>query len=324
MATERKKAASKVETARAAGSEDLEAGASLLDAAGDAAGKTVALVAEGAADVTRGEDELVAAEALSDLSDVAAAKGVRDATAGAITLDAAEDVAAVGALMAAVTADNLDRGMLLASLSGQLRVASDVVDLMDMPVLSGFLGMKGRQLRGLAVNEIGRAMAAAALAQGMDSMAERLAALGLGEVAAGLQELETADVLLDARDAAASSGGPDRCGGSRRAVRCTGGSGRHASAHGRGGRDGRPGCRGGGSRRRPRGWRPEDEGRQGAQRPEAVGVSGGRSRLRDRPPYLRRCAACCSRPDPSSRPWPRTTPASASCRGSTAAAHRRW
>ena len=125
---------------------------------------------------------------------------------GAVALGAAEDAAAVGALMAAVTADNLDRGMLLASLSGQLRVASDVVDLMNMPVLSEFLGVKGRQLRGLAVNEIGRAMAAAALAQGMDAMADRLAALGLGEVAAGLQELEASDALLDARDAAASAG----------------------------------------------------------------------------------------------------------------------
>ena len=176
--------------------------AGLLDAASDAAGDTVLLAAEGAADVTRGEDELQASEALGDLSDIAEAKGVRDVAAGAITLDAAEDAAAVGALMAAVTADDLDRGMLLASLSGQLRVASDVVDLMHMPVLSGFLGVKGRQLRGLAVNEIGSAMAAAALAQGMDAMADRLAALGLGEVAAGLQELETADVLLDARDAA--------------------------------------------------------------------------------------------------------------------------
>ena len=188
MATERKKLDSMEKTARAAGSEDLKASAGLLDAAADAASDTVLLAAAGAADLTRGADELQASEALSDLSDVAEAKGVSDVAAGAITLGAAEDVAAVGALMAAVTADNLDRGMLLASLSGQLRVASDVVDLMNMPVLSGFLGVKGRQLRGLAVNEIGRAMAAAALAQGMDAMAERLAALGLGEVAAGLQE----------------------------------------------------------------------------------------------------------------------------------------
>ncbi len=49
-------------------------------------------------------------------------------------------------------------------------------------------------------------MAAAALSRDMDAMAGRLAALGLAEVAEGLQELETADVLLDARDTAASAG----------------------------------------------------------------------------------------------------------------------
>ncbi len=185
MATEPRKVSSKAAVARAVGSEDLEAGAGLLDAAADAAGESVVLTAVGSADLTRGEDQLEAASALDDLSDIAGAKGVRDAAAGAITLGAAEDAAAVGALMAAVTVDDLERGMLLASLSGQLRVAGDVVDLMRMPVLSEFLGLKGRQLRGLAVNEIGRAMAAAALAEGMNAMADRLAALGLGEVAAG-------------------------------------------------------------------------------------------------------------------------------------------
>ena len=229
------------------------------------------LAAAGAADLTRGEDELQASEALSDLSDVAAATGVRDAAAGAITLGAAEDAAAVGALMAAVTADNLDRGMLLASLSGQLRVASDVVDLMNMPVLSEFLGVKGRQLRGLAVNEIGRAMAAAALAQGMDAMADRLAALGLGEVAAGLQELEAADVLLDARDAAASAGVRTAAEGVAElsAARAEAGATRQLTGAGvvmvaQGAEEDR--CRG-----RARGQHPEVEERQGTQRPQAVG-----------------------------------------------------
>src|SRR5436190_10417993 len=130
MATGRSTGGAAAKKARAAGAEDLQAGAGLLDEAADAAGKTVVLAAQGAADMTHGEDELQASEALSDLSDVAARTGIRDAAAGAITLGAAEDAAAVGALVAAVSADNLERGMLLASLSGQLRVASDVVDLM--------------------------------------------------------------------------------------------------------------------------------------------------------------------------------------------------
>ena len=77
---------------------------------------------------------------------------------------------------------------------------------MRMPVLSAFLDVKGRQLRGLAVNEIGRAMAAAALAEGMDALSGRLAAIGLSEIAEGISELEAADALLDARDDAVAAG----------------------------------------------------------------------------------------------------------------------
>ena len=49
-------------------------------------------------------------------------------------------------------------------------------------------------------------MAAAALAEGMDSLSGRLAALGLSEIAEGISELEAADALLDARDDAVSEG----------------------------------------------------------------------------------------------------------------------
>jgi len=77
---------------------------------------------------------------------------------------------------------------------------------MGMPVFAAFLATKGRQLHGLAVNEIGRAMGAAALAKGMDEISDRLAVLGLDEMIEGARELETADALLDARDDAVDAG----------------------------------------------------------------------------------------------------------------------
>ena len=194
------------DAAAAAGVEDLEAGAELVDAAGDAARETVAMAAMGAADLTSGEDRLEAAAALGDLSDIAEGEAVADTIRGAATLEAAEETADVSALVAAVSADNLDRGMFLASLSGQLGVAANVVELMRMPVLAAFLDVKGQQLRGLAVNEIGRAMAAAALAEGMDALSNRLAAIGLSEIAEGISEGEAADALLDARDDAVAAG----------------------------------------------------------------------------------------------------------------------
>lgn len=192
--------------ARSAATEDADAAAGLLAAAGDAARETVALAALGAADVTRGTDALAAAQAFDTMGGAVAGKAVRDGAAAAVALDAAGDVGSVAALMEAVSAENLDRGMVLASLSGQMRVASEMVSLLGMPVLSEFLRVKGRQLHGLGVNEIGRAMAAAALSQGMDATAAQLTALGLAQIAEGERELDAADDLLDARDAAVSAG----------------------------------------------------------------------------------------------------------------------
>jgi hypothetical protein len=185
---------------------DLEGGGELLAGAAEAADEALAATAVGTAEVVRGSDELAVSEALGSLGESEIADGLRDGVQAAVALDASEEAAGIGALMAAVEVDNLDRAMVLASISGQLGVAGEVADLLRMPVFAAFLDAKGRQLHGLAVNEIGRAMAAGALSDGLEDMSERLAALGLDELAEGVESLETADALLDARDDAAASG----------------------------------------------------------------------------------------------------------------------
>ena len=276
------------------GVEDLEAGAELVDAAGEAARETVGLAAIGAADVTSGVDQLDRAEDLEDLSDIATREAVADTVRGAATLEAAEETADVSALVAAVSVDNLERGMFLASLAGQLEVAGNVVEMMRMPVLASFLDVKGRQLHGLAVNEIGRAMAAAALAEGMDALSGRLAAIGLGEIAEGISEIEAADALLDARDDAVVVRHRVGRGRRRRAVRGAGGRPRdpparrrrprHGDAGRRGGRGGR-GLRGGVQdrprsprRRKPAAKAAAEAGRQVERQAGRQGVGASKAR----------------------------------------------
>ena len=156
--------------------------------------------------MTSGLDSLDRAESLDALGDIATTEAIADTVRAQRRSRPPRYSAGVSALVAAVSADNLDRGMFLASMSGQWVIAANVVELMRMPVLAAFLDAKGRQLRGLAVNEIGRAMAAAALAEGMEALSDRLAAIGLSEIAEGISEIEAADALLDARDEAVASG----------------------------------------------------------------------------------------------------------------------
>jgi len=189
---------------------------------------------EGVADITRGEDEIAAAEVAAELGQVAGRAGARDVAEGVETLEVAEEVGVVASLAAAVTFDDLERGMVLAAMSGQLRVASDIVDLMRMPVLTAFLRQKSYQLRGLAVNEIGRAMAAAAVAEDLESLRDRLAGLGLAEVGQGMEEFAAADALAEASGEMAVAGVEKAATGVAEvaAARAAGGVARRLAAEG--------------------------------------------------------------------------------------------
>ena len=55
------------------------------------------------------------------------------------------DVKAMGAIVGLMSKEELDRGMDLARLAGELAVVGDVVGILDMPVLAEFLAERGAQ-----------------------------------------------------------------------------------------------------------------------------------------------------------------------------------
>ena len=206
MPSEIQKLQVEAEVAEVVGADDLAQGAAELEVAREAAGLTVGMAVAGTSDVTRGEDMVVAAVAIDEISGVVARKGVVDTIEGEQTLQAAEDVNTLAQMARSLSAADLDRGMVLAGMSGEMTVAADVVHLIGMPVLTAFLRRKSRQLRGLAVNEIGRAMAAAAVSEGIDDLRDQLAGLGMAEVAEGMTEIVRSGELEEAAGAIAVAG----------------------------------------------------------------------------------------------------------------------
>jgi hypothetical protein len=86
---------------------------------------------------------MVVAERVSTLSEIVEAAGVTDVAEGLEMLEASEDVDLMGAMVGLMSADDLERGLELARMAGELWSVGNVVDLLEMPVLSAFLASRG-------------------------------------------------------------------------------------------------------------------------------------------------------------------------------------
>nr|NIV35401.1 hypothetical protein [Anaerolineae bacterium] len=141
------------------------------------------------------------------LSETVGIAGVSDVAQGAELLDASDDLAEMGAFVAAMSTEDLERGMDLASLYGELVVAGDVMAEMGLPVMAAFLADRGQWLREIAVDELRQYGASRALAELMEDTSQQVADLGIGEALAeagiemtaeGLADMAAAEAMRDA------------------------------------------------------------------------------------------------------------------------------
>ncbi len=104
-----------------------------------------------------------------------------------------------------MSAEDLDHGMKLASIAGQLWATSNVLETLDLPLFAEFLDDKGHELQELAVDVLLRSGATRVLATEMAETGAEVGELAIGEVAEGIgrlvesEELESqSDLLQDA------------------------------------------------------------------------------------------------------------------------------
>ena len=112
-----------------------------------------------------------------------------------------------------MSAEDLDHGMKLASIAGQLWATSNVLETLDLPLFAEFLDDKGHELQELAVDVLLRSGATRVLATEMAETGAEVGELAIGEVAAGIgrlvesEELENqSDLLQDAGEELAEQG----------------------------------------------------------------------------------------------------------------------
>jgi hypothetical protein len=172
---------------------DFSMGAQTLGAAKAARQVGGVALAAGASEVTRGMDQVNNAVVLGALSDFAAEGAEGDLADGAAALAASEDIRVQSAIVSGLSAADLARGMELAAIAGRLKVAGEIVELKEMPVLAAFLARTSEELHAYALGAILRFGATRTLAKSMAETGKTVADVGADQVVDGLQRKAMAE-----------------------------------------------------------------------------------------------------------------------------------
>jgi hypothetical protein len=107
------------------------------------------------------------------------------------------NVRAMGAIVSLMSREELERGLELARLAGELWTVSDVVGILQMPVLAEFLEERGMRLQEVAVDQLLRFTGTRALAGAMKATGKEIEAMGEQEVTEGLVRLAVSEAAAE-------------------------------------------------------------------------------------------------------------------------------
>ena len=179
------------------GAAGMVAGAQDLKVAKTAGVVGVAEVAAGASDLTRATDAALAAERMQQLSDIVGEAGVVDVAQGVDMLIKGGDVRAMGAIVTLMSREELDRGLELARIAGEMWTVSDLAALLDMPMLADFLEERGTRLQEIAVDQLLRSTGTRALAGSIKRAGQDIEAMGEEEIVEGALRVAVSEAAAE-------------------------------------------------------------------------------------------------------------------------------
>jgi hypothetical protein len=192
-----------------AAEQDLTRGIDELAAARDVAEVSREVAMDAASDVTLGAAEFRVSRAAGTLGEMAAAGAVIDLVQASEVLLTSDEVAEMAGAIRGMSADDLERALDLGGISGQLAVVSDLAYGLEMITLGQFLEQKSRQVRGHAVEAALLMQGNRELARSMRKVSNRMAGVGVTELARAGVKLEVADALQAKSEELAEQGADD-------------------------------------------------------------------------------------------------------------------
>jgi hypothetical protein len=168
-----------------------------MQAAADLSTQSAAELAAGASHLTRAVDAQIVADRMATLSGAVAEAGVVDIAQGAAMLATSDDVGVMSALVGLMSLDDVDHGLELARLAGELSVVSEIVQGLQMPILSDFLILRSASVREMAVKQMRLAGSRRNLALVMAETSEKITDFGKGEIAEGAARLAISEGMAE-------------------------------------------------------------------------------------------------------------------------------
>jgi len=148
-----------------------------------------------ASDITLAAAEFQVSTAAQALGAMAAIGAIVDMVQADRALLAAEDVDAMGRIVKSMSAEDLERALDLAAISGQLATVSDLAYGLEMTTLGSFLNISSRKLKGHAVESLVLMRGNRELARSMREVSEQLSGLGRTEAARAAVKIGLAESL---------------------------------------------------------------------------------------------------------------------------------
>jgi hypothetical protein len=106
-------------------------------------------------------------------------------------------VKAMGAIVKLMSREELERGLELARIAGELWTVSDVASVLDFPVVAEFLEERGMRLQEIAVDQLLRFTGTRALAGAIKQAGQDIEAMGEQEVTEGLTRMSVSDMAAE-------------------------------------------------------------------------------------------------------------------------------
>ena len=151
-------------------------------------------------DATRADDVAVMAKRIGQLGEIVGDAGARDAAEGIAMLVASDNIEAISAMVGMMSVADLERGMELARLSGEMRVAGQIVTRLKMPVLAAFLGDRSERLNNCAINDVVRSSATRVVATALIATGADIRGLSEQEIAEGVVRMALESAMTERAD----------------------------------------------------------------------------------------------------------------------------
>lgn len=172
-------------------------GAQLVSAGRDLAGVAMQATASAASDLTRAQDTARVAQRVGALGRVVGAAGEADLAQGVTMMATASEIQALSTAFRSLSNDDLDQGLRIGRISGELATISDVASMLNMPVLARVLDERAMQLQQVGVEVLVQYMLGREMSRALEAKGVEVGAFGVNEAAEGMARLALSEAAAE-------------------------------------------------------------------------------------------------------------------------------